>query len=115
MPRNQLSVAVSLRKPAWFPRITIKFGIERQPHLPDEPVLVIRLLSYGSLAAFAGPAARLFSGFPPWVQMAGETLRLDLAELLQQYDAVDALSYVERLEITTRKGSVVLAIDARVS
>ena len=108
---NQLSVSVRLRNPAWFPRINAKFRIERQPDLPDVPVLVIRLLSKG-LAALAGPAARFLRALPSWLQLEGDLLRVDLAELLRQYDAVDALSYIRRAEVTTREGSIVLAIDA---
>jgi hypothetical protein len=108
---NQLTVSVRLHNPAWFPRINAKLHIERQPDLPDVPVLVIRLLSKG-LAALAGPAARFLRALPSWLQLEGDLLRVDLAELLRQYDAVDALSYIRRAEVTTREGSIVLAIDA---
>jgi hypothetical protein len=111
---NQLSVGVRLRTPAWFPRINAKLRIERQPDLPDAPVLVVRLLSQGALAVLAGPAARFFSALPSWLQWDGDLLRVDLAELLRQYDANDVLSYVRRAEVTTREGSIVLAIDAMV-
>src|SRR5437762_13060039 len=111
---NQLSVGVRLRNPAWFPRINAKLHIERQPLLPDEPVLVVRLVSHGALAAFAGPAARFLSALPSWLQMDGDLLRLDIASLWRELDADDALFYLRRAEVTTREGSIVLAIDAMI-
>ena len=111
---NVLLVSVRLRSPAWLPRIKLKLGIERQPDLPRSPVLVVRLLSQGALAALAGPATRFLDVLPPWIHMDGDLLSLDLARLLREYDAIDLLSYVQRLDITTRKGSLVVAIDAHV-
>ena len=114
MSGNQLSVSGRLHKPSWFPRINVELRIERQPHFPDAPVLVLRLLSHGALAAFAGPAARFLSALPPWFEMDGDLLRVDLAELLRQYDAGDALLYIRRAEVTTLKGAIVVAIDAKI-
>jgi hypothetical protein len=111
---NQLTVALRLRKPAWFPRLNIKLAIDRQPRLPDEPVLVLRLLSHGALAGLAGPAAKFLNVVPSWVEIDGDLLRVDLAELLREYGAADALAYVRRLNVTTRQGSMVLAVDAQI-
>jgi hypothetical protein len=111
---NRLTVALRLRKPAWFPRLNIKLAIERQPRLPDAPMLVLRLLSHGALAAFAGPAAKFLTLTPPWIEIVGDLLRVDLAELLHQYDAADALAYLRKLNVTTRQGAIVLAVDAEI-
>jgi hypothetical protein len=111
---NQLAVALRLRNPAWFPRLSIAVGIDRQPRLPDEPVLVLRLLSHGALAALAGPAARFLAVVPSWMAIDGDLVRVDLAELLHQYDAADALTYIRRLNVTTREGSIVVAVDAQI-
>jgi hypothetical protein len=111
---NQLTVALRLRKPAWFPRLDIKLAIDRQPRLPNDPVLVLRLLKHGALAALAGPAAKFLTVVPPWLEIDGDLLRVDLAELLRKYDAAEALAYIRRLNVTTREGSIVLAVDARI-
>jgi hypothetical protein len=114
MSGNQLSVSGRLRKPSWLPRINAELRIERQPHFPDAPVLVLRVRWHGALAAFAGSAARFLRALPPWFEMDGDLLRVDLAELLRQHDAGDALRYVRRAEVTTRKGAIVLVIDAKI-
>ena len=111
---NHVVVAVGLR-PAWLPRSQVQLRIERQPDLPHAPVLVLRLVSHGVLAALAGPAARLFGVVPPWLRMDGDIVSLDVAELLRQYDASDVLMYLRRLEVTTREGAIVVAIDLQVS
>jgi hypothetical protein len=109
---NQLTVALRLRNPAWFPRLNIKLAIDRQPRLPDAPVLVLRLLSHGALAAFAGPVAKFLTNVPSWIAIDGDLLRIDLAALLREYDAADALAYLRQLNVTTRNGAIVLAVDA---
>jgi len=111
---NQLTVVLRLRKPAWLPRLTIKLAIDRQPRLPDAPVLILRLLSHGALAALAGPAAKFLTVVPPWIEIDGDLVRVDLAALLREYEAADALAYIRRLNVTTQDGSLVLAVDARV-
>ena len=111
---NRLTVALRLRKPAWLPRFNIKLGIDRQPRLPDAPILVLRLLSHGALAALAGPAAKFLTVVPPWIEIDGDLVRVDLAELLREYEAADALAYIRRLNVTTEEGSLVLAVDARI-
>src|SRR4029077_36865 len=87
---DRLTVALRLRKPAWLPRLNIKLAIDRQPRLPDAPVLILRLISHGRLAALAGPAAKFLSGVPPWIEIDGDLVRVDLAELLREYEAADA-------------------------
>lgn len=111
---NLLFVTVRARSPAWLPTINAQLRIERQPDLPASPTLVVRLLSHGTLAALAGPVARALTALPSWLRMDGELLSVDLGQLLQHYDAIEALSYLRRLEITTQEGFVVLAIEALV-
>ena len=111
---NVAEVSVRLAKPAWLPRISAHVCLERQPQLPDSPVLVLRLLSHGALASLAGSAARLFDALPPWLRMEGDLVFVDIALLLRKYTAIDVLKYLTRLEVTTSDGSIVLAIDAQV-
>ena len=111
---NQLTVVLRLRKPAWLPRITVKLKIDGQPRFPDQPVLTLRLVSHATVAALAGPAVRFLSAFPSWLELDGEMLRVDIAALLRQSGAEDALAYIRRVEVTTRKGSIVAALDVKV-
>ena len=111
---NHLSIAVRLRSPAWLPKINLKVGIHQQPHFPDTPVLVLRFLSHATLASLVGPASRFFGTLPSWIQLEGDLVRVDFAELARDYDATDLLTYVRELKITTRKGAAVLTVDARI-
>jgi len=111
---NELHIALRLRSPSWFPRINLKLGIDRQPQLPETPILVLRLLSHGTLASLAGSATKFLSALPSWIQLEGDRLRVDLAELLRAHAAADALTYVRRLKVTTKKGAIVVAVDAQV-
>jgi hypothetical protein len=111
---NLLLVAVRMRRPAWLPQIKLQLRIEGQPSLPDAPILVVRQLSYGALSALAGTAARFLDVLPPWLRVDGTLMFVDLAMLLRQQDALDLLTYVRRLEVTTLEGFVVVTTDARV-
>jgi hypothetical protein len=111
---NLLLVAVRMKRPAWLPQINLQLRIEGQPTLPDAPVLVVRQLSYGGLSALAGAAARFLDALPPWLRVDGTLIFVDLAVLLRQQDALDLLTYMRRLEVTTLDGIVVVTIDARV-
>lgn len=111
---NELHVAVRLRNPAWFPRINLKLAIDRQPQLPDAPILVLRLLTYGTLASLAGPVTKFLNALPSWIRLDGDRLRVDLAELLRAQDAADALTYFRHLNVTTKDGAIVVAVDAQI-
>jgi hypothetical protein len=111
---NLLLVAVRMRRPAWLPQIKLQLRIEGQPNLPDDPILVVRQLSYGGLSTLAGAAARFLDALPPWLRVDGTRMFVDLAVLLRQQDALDLLTYLRRLEVTTLDGIVVVTTDARV-
>jgi hypothetical protein len=111
---NVITVALRLAKPAFLPRFEIPIHIEAQPNLPDQPAFVFRVVLPRALAAMAGPALRIFDVLPPGLRMRDDRLIADLRVLLQQYQAAEALDYVERLELTTVEGAILLRIDARV-
>jgi hypothetical protein len=57
--------------------------IERQPQLPESPLLVLRLASSG-LTVLARAASRFFDALPPGLRMENDLMLVDIAELLRQ-------------------------------
>jgi hypothetical protein len=107
---NTITVGV---RPALFPRIEITLHVEQQPALPESPAFVFRVGLPRGLGALAGPALRIFDVLPEGVHLREDRLTVDLRPLLQRYDAADVLNYLERLELTTVDGALLLRIDAR--
>jgi hypothetical protein len=111
---NVVTVALRLAKPAILPRFEIPIHIEQQPRLPEQPVFVFRVALPLGLSAIAGPALRVFELLPPGVRLQEGRLTVDLRALLQHYHVAEALDFVDRLELTTVDGAILVRIDARV-
>jgi hypothetical protein len=108
---NQLKVRVRLARPSFLPAFTVRLRIERQPQLPDSPVIGFRLLSEG-LAALAGPAMRFFEVLPKGIYLAGDLLTVDLATLVEQQGAGEAFRHIRHLELTTEPGRLIVSARA---
>src|SRR5262249_34390740 len=111
---NMMTVALRLAKPAILPRFEIPIHIEQQPRLPEQPTFVFRVALPLGLSAIAGPALRVFELLPPGVRLQDGRLTRELRTLLQRQPAADALDFVDRLELTTIDGAILVRIDARV-
>jgi hypothetical protein len=109
---NRFSVRVRLTRPALLPPITVNLAIDRQPVLPSDPVLILRLLSTG-LLSFAGAAARFFNVLPPGIRIDGELIFVDFRALLAPRGLAAHLNYLEHLEITTEEGRFIISVRAR--
>ena len=103
---NQVTVSARLARLAFVPAVRVRFAIERQPDLPASPVLVLRI---EGKAALAGPVLRFLEVLPPGVRLEKDRLHVDLATVLAQYGAADALSYLTALEVTTVRGQVIVS------
>jgi hypothetical protein len=110
---NALRVHLRIARAPIIPPLTITLLIERQPQLPDSPVLVLRLASSG-LTVLARAANRFLEALPPGVRMENDLILVDIAELLRQRGALIWLQYVRELEITTAPGAVLLSVRASV-
>lgn len=110
---NQIAIRVRLKKPAFLPALTITFAIERQPQLPESPVLILRLASTG-LSALAGPALSLLNALPTGFDRDGNRLLLNLGALAEAHGVADLLQLLTGLEVTTEPGRVILAVNAAV-
>ncbi|MEO8258183.1 MAG: hypothetical protein ABI868_12625 [Acidobacteriota bacterium] len=105
---NRITVAVKLGRLAFLPAMRIRLIIVRQPDLPASPVLVFRMVLEGA-AALASPALRFLEGLPAGVRVEKDELSIDLATLLAQYGAAEALAFVTALELTTSSGRVIVS------
>ncbi len=110
---DRLDLQVVLAKPSFLPAITIGVLIERQPSLPENPVLVLRLSGIGGLTRFAGLAAAFLNVLPPGIRMAGDRVFVDVAALLQQRGMGFVMQHVDDLNVTTDEGVVRVAFRVR--
>lgn len=105
---------LKLARPAFLPAIGLTLQIERQPSFPGDGVLVLRWSSLPGLTAVASFAANLMHALPPAVKMIGDRIYVDIARLLAERIPADVLPLIERMEVTTRPGAVVLTLDLSV-
>ena len=108
-PKNCLVLA----KPSFLPPINIDVLIERQPLLPESPVLVLKLAGIGGLTRFVGPAAAFLNVLPPGIRMTGDLVHVDLAAFLQQHGLAFVLPLVEEVRLNTDDGAVRVGFRAR--
>jgi hypothetical protein len=111
---NALRVHLRIARAPIIPPLTITLLIERQPQLPDSPILVLRMASSG-LTVLARAAARFLEALPPGFRMEHDLILVDIAELLRQRQALTWLQYLQQLEVTTAPGTVLLSVRASVA
>jgi hypothetical protein len=112
---NRLTAYVKLRA-RFVPPLKIDAIVERQPELPDRPVIGLRwsIPSLGPLAAFAAPALTLFqNSLPRGIRAQGDWLEVDLRELLRARGLDELMRVLVGLELTTREGRVVIQFHVR--
>ena len=102
---NHVDVRVVLAKPSFLPPITFDVIIDKQPSLPDDPVLGLTLSGIGGLLRFAAP---FFKGLPPGVRMEGERVLIDLRAALAPHGLAAALDYVKDVAVGTEEGQLVV-------
>jgi hypothetical protein len=110
---NRLAVRARLSRVDFLPPINLTVEIERQPELPDSP-LVLRLISFPGLMALAGAALPIASMLPPGVRMEKDRLHVDVRALLERQGYGDLLAFVASLRITTDEGKLIVELDLRV-
>jgi hypothetical protein len=110
---DRLSVHLVLAKPSFLPALNIGVLIERQPALPDTPVLVLKLSGAGSLVRFAGPAAAFLNVLPPGIRTVGDRLHVDVGALLQQRGLGFVLQHLEDLRVNADEGAVRIGFQVR--
>lgn len=111
---NRFDVRVTLAKPSFLPPLNLTLAIERQPALPADPLLILRMIGMGGMMRFAAPAIASFGSLPPGVRLDGDRILVDLRALLAGRGLAHLLDYAGQLEITTEEGSVLLLVQASI-
>jgi hypothetical protein len=106
---NRLRVSARLTRAAFLPPISLTLEIERQPELPDGP-LVLRVMSLPGLLALAGAAFSLTSVLPPGLRLEDQRLLVDVRSLLERHGLGEALAYLESLKVTTEEGRLIVEV-----
>ena len=109
---DRLAIRAKLARPAFLPPINITVVIERQPELPDNPILNLRITGFAGLLALAGPVASLASKLPRGVRLDADLVSVDLRALLAGQGYEDLLQLVRRIGVHSREGRVLIEIEA---
>ena len=112
--QNRHAVRVKLSRPDFLPPLSATLAIERQPELPRAPQIVCRVLGLPGLLTLAGPFLSIGTLLPPGVRLDGDLLTVDLAAMLAQQGAGDLLAHLERVQLRSDRGRLVLQVDAGV-
>ena len=108
---DRFDVEIAVTWP-FVPSLHATFAIERQPALPDSPVLVLRFAFRGAVGAIA---SRLVTSFehklPAGVRLDGDRLLLDLAALAAPSPAGPFLGYIRALELHTLEDRAVIDVE----
>jgi hypothetical protein len=103
---NRLDVHATTNK-VFVPTINAQLAIERQPTLPGDPVLALRITGgAGTLLKFAGPF--LAASLPPFVRLEHDLLLVDLRALATHYGQAASLAYVRDLRVSTEENAVLV-------
>lgn len=111
---NRFDVRLTLAKPAFLPSLKLTLVIERQPELPADPVLVLRITGAGGMMRLAAPAITSFGLLPPGVRMESDQVFVDLRTILQQHGQQQFLDYAEQLQVMTEEGTLIVLVQLRV-
>jgi hypothetical protein len=111
---NRVDVRLTLAKPSFLPPFNITLLIERQPSLPADPVLGLKLSGAGGLLRLAGPAITSFGVLPPGIHLAGDRVLIDLRILLAHRAQAQVLDHADRLEVLSDEGTLIVIVHARI-
>jgi hypothetical protein len=112
---DAFAAVIALARPAFLPPIHARLTIERQPALPADPTLVLRLTGgAGSLLKLAGP---MFGGslpLPPFVRLEHDLVYVDVRALAATYGQSSHLRYARILRVTTDERVLIVTVVAAV-
>ncbi len=110
---DRFSLRARLGSSPLLPPVRLTLAIDRQPDLPDAPVLILRMETTG-LMALAGPVLRLMNALPPGITLEDNRIHVDLRVLTERYHLSAYLPYLEEIRVNTVEGAAVLTVRARV-
>jgi hypothetical protein len=112
---NRVDAKVTLARPSFLPPMTVQLAIERQPALPADPVLVLRVAGgAGSLLKLTSSFVRRAAALPPGIAIDGDRVLVDIRGLLQGRGQAQLLDFAQQIVVTTEEGRLAVEVQARV-
>ena len=110
---NRLTVTARAAVSSWLPEIPVSatLGIERQPTLPDSP-LVLRIAP-GLLSTMGSFFSNRIT-LPPGIRLEGDRVLVDLRALLESRGLGEVLFYADEVSVTIEEGVLIVNASARV-
>ena len=104
---GRFEVRFALGKP-FLPPMTLDVTVDKQPSLPDDPVIGLTLSGMGGLPRLAGPLAGMITGLPEGVRMDGPRVLVDIRAMLAPHGLTSVLNYVKDLAVGTDDGKLIV-------
>lgn len=114
---DHIGVEMSIRAGTMMlPAVRIAARIDRQPDLPQSPVLGLRwsLPAMGPLGLFAAPVLNWLKALPPGIHADGDRIDVDIAAVLRSQGLGELLPYIAALQVHARRGAFVIRFELRV-
>jgi hypothetical protein len=113
---NWLHATVTLAKPSFLPPLRMELAIDRQPELPGNPMLVLRLSGgAGVMLRLAGSALARAVTLPPGIRVDGDRVFIDIRAMLQQHGQAKLLDFVQQLCIATEESGIAVVVRTRIA
>lgn len=114
MPRNELALRVRLKRPALLPAVRLSMTIAAQPQLPENPVLALDVRFKG-VGRLAGVALGFLDALPEGFAWHQNRLTVDLAALAGRFGLEELFQHLEKLELSSDAGRLIIAAEAAAS
>lgn len=112
---DRVAVRAKLTRPEFLPPINATVVIERQPQLPHDPILALRITGLAGLLALAGPVFSVVPKLPGGFRLAGDLLTVDVRELLAERGHEDLFGLMQRIAVHSEEGRILLELEATVA
>jgi hypothetical protein len=93
-----------------LPAIPVGLEIEKQPTMPDDATLTLKLSNASKFVTLAASALPAMVKLPPGITMVGDRIRIDVRRLMSERHLDSWLTYISDLRIGTREGALVLHV-----
>ena len=108
---DRVAVRAKLARPEFLPPINATIVIERQPQLPQDPTLALRITGLAGLLALAGPVFSIAPQLPAGLHLDGDLLTVDVRELLAERGQEDLFRLMQRIAVHAEAGRLVLELE----
>lgn len=105
---------IRLARPSFLPPIPITLAIDRQPELPDSPMLALRIGMLPGIAMLVGTGLSFMKVLPPGLRLDGERLFVDMRQIARDQGFEWALPYLAAMQVEFQPGRIVLNVRVTV-